>query len=447
MGNYGGDIIICSIVLVSLYVVYFSTNIIKSLVGNGEDILSSKEYYSWIIRFLLNFAGYATVLLPGYLIYKYVRISKYLQRKGKGCLSRLVHSCFVGSGDQGLLDSPHYSQVPTNNGQPRTFLQDTFILVHCFLGLQASYLTWGYLQEKIMTQEYVDELGNKGHFKDSQFLVFINRVLAVIISSVCLMVIRQPAHTIPLYKYAFCSFSNVLSSWCQYEALKYVSFPTQVLAKASKIIPVMIMGKIVSRSKYEYYEYVTAVFISIGMMMFMLGSTDHESDGTTTFSGVMLLGTYMTLDSFTSNWQNALFKDYGVSTIQMMCAVNLFSVLLTATSLFQQEGLVYSLSFMTTYPQFTFDCILISIFSTTGQLYIYYTISNFGAVTFIIMMTIRQGFAILLSCITYHHYITPLGIIGIIIVFLAVFLRIYCNNRLRAIKKRRAEAISIKNKS
>lgn len=97
------------------------------------------------------------------------------------------------------------------------------------------------------------------------------------ISAVCLLIIRQPPHAIPLYKYAFCSLSNVLSSWCQYEALKYVSFPTQVLAKASKIIPVMIMGKIVSRAKYEYYEYVTAVLISMGMMMFMLGSTDHDN--------------------------------------------------------------------------------------------------------------------------------------------------------------------------
>lgn len=92
-----------------------------------------------------------------------------------------------------------------------------------------------------------------------------------------MLTIRQPPHIIPLYKYAFCSLSNVLSSWCQYEALKFVSFPTQVLAKASKIIPVMIMGKIVSRAKYDYYEYVTAVLISIGMMMFLLGSTDDQS--------------------------------------------------------------------------------------------------------------------------------------------------------------------------
>lgn len=60
----------------------------------------------------------------------------------------------------------------------------------------------------------------------------------------------------------------------------------------------------------------------------------------------------MTLDSFTSNWQNALFKEYNVSSIQMMCAVNLFSCLLTATSLFQQSGLVYSLAFMANVSNF-----------------------------------------------------------------------------------------------
>ena len=129
----------------------------------------------------------------------------------------------------------------------------------CTVGLLGSYSTWGYLQEKIMTTNYVDSLGNKGRFNDSQFLVFVNRILAFAIALLVIMMRRQPRHKAPLFKYSYCSFSNIMSSWCQYEALKYVSFPTQVLAKASKIIPVMLMGKVVSRKKYEYYEYVVAV--------------------------------------------------------------------------------------------------------------------------------------------------------------------------------------------
>lgn len=78
-------------------------------------------------------------------------------------------------------------------------------------------------------QEYEDIAGNKDRFQDSQFLVFVNRILAFLMSGLYLIIQRQPQHKAPLYKYAFCSLSNIMSSWCQYEALKYVSFPTQVI--------------------------------------------------------------------------------------------------------------------------------------------------------------------------------------------------------------------------
>ncbi|CAG0880609.1 unnamed protein product [Cyprideis torosa] len=93
-------------------------------------------------------------------------------------------------------------------------------------------------------------------FKDSQFIVLVNRVLAFAFAFIYILFTQQPPHRAPLYKYSYCSFSNVMSSWCQYEALKYVSFPTQVLSKATKIIPVMLMGKIVSKKSYPTYEYV-----------------------------------------------------------------------------------------------------------------------------------------------------------------------------------------------
>jgi adenosine 3'-phospho 5'-phosphosulfate transporter B2 len=139
------------------------------------------------------------------------------------------------------------------------------------VGLQGSYLVWGVLQEQVMTRSYgTDADGNAVYFKNSQFLVLVNRLLALLVACVIIKCTKQPPHTAPFVKYSFSSMSNVLSSWCQYEALKYVSFPTQVrlcggvqtrsipgstahsgvvickvLAKASKIVPVMIMGKFV----------------------------------------------------------------------------------------------------------------------------------------------------------------------------------------------------------
>ena len=71
-------------------------------------------------------------------------------------------------------------------------------LVICFVGLQVSYLTWGVLQEKIMTRKYEDSAGNVGLFKDSQFLVFVNRVLAFAVALLYITVSRQPRHRAPV---------------------------------------------------------------------------------------------------------------------------------------------------------------------------------------------------------------------------------------------------------
>ncbi|KAF6204860.1 hypothetical protein GE061_019023 [Apolygus lucorum] len=421
----GPQIVICLLIVVTFLGLYGVTSLLHS---DPNDVEEGSFKSTWVHRLILNLIGYSTIFIPGYLIFKYVRITKFLERSGGGCLSNIIEMCVVGRESLGANEA--HPESPT-----RTLRQDALLLLFCFVGLQGSYLTWGILQEKIMTQKYTNSLGQEGSFKDSQFLVFMGRVLAFTFSGTYLILRRQPKHTMPLYKYAYCSFSNIMSSWCQYEALKYISFPSQVLAKACKIIPVMIMGKVVSKQKYEYYEYITAALISVGMTFFMMSSSTSKDQTVTTLSGIILLGSYLVFDSFTSNWQNALFKQYKVSPVQMMCGVNLFSFLFTAVSLFQQGAFSVSLNFMVTFPKFAVDCILLAMSSGAGQLFIFFTISCYGAVVFVIIMTIRQGLAILLSCLIYQHSITVVGVLGIIMVFGAIFLRIYCNQRLKDIRR------------
>ena len=114
-------------------------------------------------------------------------------------------------------------------------------LLFCFVGLQISYVLWGIVQEQLMTQEY-----KFGKFKSSSFCVFGNRFLALFISLAIVMfrgfTSTKPMKVAPYYWYAPSSLSNSVSSWAQYEALKFVSFPTQVLSKSCKIIPVMLVS-------------------------------------------------------------------------------------------------------------------------------------------------------------------------------------------------------------
>jgi adenosine 3'-phospho 5'-phosphosulfate transporter B2 len=121
----------------------------------------------------------------------------------------------------------------------------------------------------------------------------------------------------------------------------------------------------------------------------------------------------------------------------MMAGVNFFSVIFTTASLVEQGGFVESMAFMARHPEFLWHSVILSICSAVGQLFIFYTISEFGAVTFTIIMTVRQGFAILLSCIIYAHPVTIVGLFGILVVFTAMFLRIHYG---RLAKKKKAVA-------
>ncbi|KAG7460710.1 hypothetical protein MATL_G00201660 [Megalops atlanticus] len=410
--------------------------LLPTALATGEESSILEDWRDvWLFRFFLNILGYATIVIPGYLLIRYFKRISYLET-GRGICFPVIKACVFGSESKtGLLDD--VSVAPRNEAESSSSTRQALKLLFCAAGLQISYLTWGVLQERVMTRSYgaVDAEGGGERFKDSQFLVFMNRILALTVAGLWCVLFKQPRHGAPMYKYSFASLSNILSSWCQYEALKYISFPTQVLAKASKVIPVMLMGKIVSHKSYEYWEYFTAVLISVGVSMFLLSSATQKHPSTvTTFSGVVILGGYIMFDSFTSNWQDNLFK-YKMSSVQMMFGVNLFSCLFTVGSLLEQGAFFDSVAFMARHSEFAFHAVLLSVCSACGQLFIFYTIAQFGAAVFTIIMTLRQAIAILLSCFLYGHAVTMVGGFGVAVVFLALFLRVYARSRMKKSKK------------
>lgn len=286
-------------------------------------------------------------------------------------------------------------------------------------------------------------------FRNAQFLVLINRVLAFIIAVIVLLYQQNYQSTTtkrksffrtkqpPFYLYMYCSLSNIMSSWCQYEALKYVSFPAQVLSKGCKMIPTMIMNQIVMGRAQKREEWLFAITISFGMSIFMLNEkqeshlhvneTMNDSFTFSSFlSGIIILVLYLTFDSFTSNWQQSLFDQYrSLTSLHMMAAVNFYSILFTSVSLLQQSDFFPAMSLLFANPSLMWDCIILSICSACGQLFIFHTISTYGAIIFTLIMTLRQAFAILLSCFIYSHSITWFGLLGIVIIFASIFFKTY----------------------
>ncbi|GMI33150.1 hypothetical protein TeGR_g4959 [Tetraparma gracilis] len=120
---------------------------------------------------------------------------------------------------QTLLNSPPFPSSFSSASRNRVEPSQTQKFVFCFIGLQLSYLTWGFMQEKIMTTEFTPTASSPtGLFPSATFCVFSNRILAVTIGA--LMVRRKhgvlfPPGSAPIYAFAPCALSNTTSSWAQ----------------------------------------------------------------------------------------------------------------------------------------------------------------------------------------------------------------------------------------
>lgn len=380
----------------------------------------------WFLSLIQNLFTYGLVIVPGALAIRWIKKTNYIEKINPGGpLYKLILTCVHGKQD--LVDDVEKGADGSVAPKAEKSAGGTKKLMICVIGLQSSYLMWGYLQEKIMTSTYA---GAK--FQDSQFLVFMNRILALLMVYSYISAVKQPTHKTPLYKYSFSSFSNIMSSWCQYEALKFVSFPTQVICKASKTLAVILMGKVVSRKKFPAYEYVCAGLIFLGVSVFLLWNpqeTERNYTKETTFSGLFILAGYIVFDSFTSNWQGELYSTYKMSSYQCMLGTNIFSSLFTGVSLLLEGVLLKNLIFCLETPALAYDVIGMSIFSMTGQFFIFYCIETFGPVVFTIIMACRQVLSIIVSCLMFGHPLTAQSFIGALIVFCAIFLRIYAKQR------------------
>lgn len=301
-------------------------------------------------------------------------------------------------------------------------------IVFCGVGLVLSFCIWGLLQERMLTHPYGNE-----YFVYSYGLVFLTRVGGLVLSGILMYYYEVEWVSTPLYEFAYPSVANMLSSWCQYEALRFVSFPAQMLAKAFKLVPVMLMGKFMHNKKYETYEYVSAATIGFGIYLF-LDSSEHIDLGQNvlgdpaevrgTWCGVVLLVLFLFFDSFTAQWQTRMFElKKNMSPLQMMFVINAFSAVLSFVTLVHQEELYVALNFVYRHPYMLIHLVLFCLCGMIGQLYIFYTVKNFGAVVFSIIMSTRILFSILLSCLVYAHPVTELGVLGITVVFGAIFYR------------------------
>jgi solute carrier family 35 (adenosine 3'-phospho 5'-phosphosulfate transporter), member B2 len=97
----------------------------------------------------------------------------------------------------------------------------------------------------------------------------------------------------------------------------------------------MLVGIIVNKKYYPYQDYIEALIITAGVALFTFSekSGAQSNDNSDSLYGIILIGFYLACDSFTSQWQSKVYKQYGIDQYQMMLGINFWSLIFTGNFL------------------------------------------------------------------------------------------------------------------
>ena len=90
--------------------------------------------------------------------------------------------------------------------------------------------------------------------------------------------------------------SQMLAMAASNEALRYVSYPTQVLGKSCKMVPVMAGGLLLGGKSYTLFEYLQVALITGGVVVFNFGGKKKGGDAADSAYGLVLIALSLIMD-------------------------------------------------------------------------------------------------------------------------------------------------------
>lgn len=346
------------------------------------------------------------------------------------------------------------------------------------LGIIVSLSGWGLLQERIMTLPYRGSDGGVDEFfSDALFLVCANRLLTAVLTMLWLIrasiarrvtglasrlrrrsdngpsIHRVHSHLVayprdvphplaplaPWSAIAVSSIANTAASSCQYQALRYISFPLQTLAKCAKTPPVMLWGFCLLGKRFPLWEIQLVIVVCAGCALFLFtgavistasrvapmgGDDDGDAETRAVTLGIVLLAAYMLFDGFTSSYQGHIFTTYpNLTTGNMVLHSTTIAFAFSFVGLATSGSLAQGVGFATRHPSFASHVVWLSACAAASQFFIFETIRIYGALNFAVMMTTRQVVSVLLSCAVYRHRLSIGQWTSLLLVFGPLYLR------------------------
>nr|CAD7256701.1 unnamed protein product [Timema shepardi] len=291
-------------------------------------------------------------------------------------------------------------------------------------GIFVCYFYYGILQEKITRGSYGDG-EDQEKFTSMLALVFFQCVVNYIYAKIILAtVMKQGEDSTKTWYYSGSALTYLLAMVCSFMALQWVNYPTQVVGKSGKPIPVMLLGVLLGKKNYPMQKYFFVLMIVIGAALFMYKDGKTSGDGSESLVGFgeFLLILSLTMDGLTGAIQERMRSEHQTKSGHMMLNMNLWSILYMGVALFLTGEIFVFFSFVQRHPGIIWQLITFSLASALGQFFIFLTVSDFGPLPCSIVTTTRKFFTVLGSVILFGNNLLPRQWIATVIVFTGLFL-------------------------
>ena len=217
--------------------------------------------------------------------------------------------------------------------------------------------------------------------------------------------------------YVTCAFTYLTAMVASNMALQHVNYPTQVIAKSCKPIPVMILGVLYAGKSYPLRKYFFILMIVTGVALFVWKEGKSSSRDGDHFLGYVLLLASLAMDGLTGGIQDRMRSEGPVRFATLMYNTNLWASVMLGSAVLATGELSSFFLFVKRFPLVMQEIIWFSVLSALGQLFIYLTVADFGPLPCSIVTTSRKFFTVLASIIYFGNPASTRQFLGTVFVF------------------------------
>ncbi|KAK9103447.1 hypothetical protein Sjap_020701 [Stephania japonica] len=212
-------------------------------------------------------------------------------------------------------------------------------------------------------------------------------------------------------------------------SLAFLNYPAQLMFKSTKVLPVMIMGAFIPglRRKYPAHEYVSAVLLVVGLILFTLA--DAQSSPNFSVIGVIMVSGALVMDSFLGNLQEAIFtvNPETTQTEMLFCSTVvglpfLIPPMVLTGELFKAWNSCYQHPYV--YGVLVFEAMATFV----GQVSVLSLIAIFGAATTAMVTTARKAVTLLLSYLIFTKPLTEQHGTGLLLIAMGIIMKMLPDN-------------------